>query len=352
MRSSPLSTRISTPVLTDLELDFGSLTAYDLYPYPLPDLFLGSQIVVVGRYTSGGTTDVTLTGRVNGAPRPSASRSRCLPAQTASLTSLPRLWATRKIGFLLNQIRLEGADQETIDQIVRLSIRYGIVTPYTSYLVTEEMPLGADAQSRIVQNEVSRAAAEPSQAPSGQAAVDKAAGQGALAGAQAPAAAPAEDRDQVRVVGARTFVLSNEVWMDTAFDPQKMKTVRVPFLSADYFALAESQPGLAAALALGERVIVLANGKAYEVVPADEPAPPLDLPATPATAPGRPTASPQPVFQVTVRPGATQVPPATALPAVPPQGAPARPTAGQALPILLGILIPVTLIVLLGKRRE
>ena len=41
---------------------------------------------------------------------------------------LPRLWATRKIGYLLNRIRLDGADKETIQQIVQLSVRYGIVT--------------------------------------------------------------------------------------------------------------------------------------------------------------------------------------------------------------------------------
>ena len=59
--------KISTPVLTDLELDFGDVPVYDLYPSPLPDLFRGSQIVAVGRYRQGGETDVRLKGMVNGA---------------------------------------------------------------------------------------------------------------------------------------------------------------------------------------------------------------------------------------------------------------------------------------------
>ena len=46
--------KISTPVLTDLKLDFGGMQTYDLYPSPLPDLFKGSQIVAVGRYRNGG----------------------------------------------------------------------------------------------------------------------------------------------------------------------------------------------------------------------------------------------------------------------------------------------------------
>ena len=51
---------------------------------------------------------------------------------------LPRLWATRKIGYLLTQIRLHGENPESVQAIVDLSVRYGIVTPYTSYLITED----------------------------------------------------------------------------------------------------------------------------------------------------------------------------------------------------------------------
>ena len=54
--------RISTPVLTDLQLDFGGLSTYDIYPNPLPDLFAGSQVIVVGRYREGGSQDVRLAG--------------------------------------------------------------------------------------------------------------------------------------------------------------------------------------------------------------------------------------------------------------------------------------------------
>ena len=41
------------------------------------------------------------------------------------------------IGYLLNQIRLHGENRETIDEVVNLSIRYGIITPYTTFLVEE-----------------------------------------------------------------------------------------------------------------------------------------------------------------------------------------------------------------------
>ena len=57
--------KISTPVLTDLELDFDDVPVYDLYPDPLPDLFSGSQIILVGRYRQGGETSIRLSGKVN-----------------------------------------------------------------------------------------------------------------------------------------------------------------------------------------------------------------------------------------------------------------------------------------------
>lgn len=274
--------KISTPVLTDLHLDFGDLSTYDLYPTPLPDLFKGSQIIAVGRYRQPGATDIVLQGNVNG-----QTQTFHFPEQVFSdgneqandvLQTLPRLWATRKIGYLLNQVRLDGPDQETIDQIVRLSIRYGIVTPYTSYLVSEEMPLGAAEQERIANDQFSQLEAMPAAPSSGQAAVEKAAGQGALAGAEAPAALTAESANLVRIVGARTFVFSEDKWIDTAFDPQTEKTVKVVYLSDDYFSLANSRPDLAAAFALGDAVIAFSDGVAYEVVPSGSTVQPLNLP--------------------------------------------------------------------------
>jgi Ca-activated chloride channel family protein len=298
--------RISTPVLTDLRLDFGGMATYDLYPSPLPDLFRGSQIVVVGRYRQGGRAALRLSGTVNGQvqsfdfpEQQFAARLDDLSyAQRDVLASLPRLWATRKIGYLLNQVRLQGADQETIDQIVKLSIRYGIVTPYTSYLVTEPMPLGAAEQDRIANEAFSQAQSMATAPASGQAAVEKAAGQGSLAGAQAPAALEAGAANQVRIVGAQTFVLQDRVWVDTSYDPQTMQPVQVAFLSKDYFALLKARPDLAGAFALGPQVIALAGGIPYQVVDDGQTVPPLQIPATstPQVAPtSPPSGQPTPV---------------------------------------------------------
>ena len=291
--------KVSTPVLTNLELDFGGLSTYDMYPYPLPDLFAGSQIIAVGRYRQGGTTDVFLTGEVNGEVKSFTYPEQIFATQSDfsdQLSAIPRLWATRKIGYLLNQVRLHGPDQETIDQIVRLSIRYGIVTPYTSYLVTEEVPLGAAEQDRIAQEQYSQDVSMPTAAPSGAGAVQEAADQGALAGAESAAPLTADAAEVVKIVGARTFVLSEGVWIDTTFDPDTMQTTQVSFLSDDYFALSASSPDIAAAFALGQRVIVLWDGQAYEVVADGEPA---DTIVVPSPLPVEPTATPDPAVEPT-----------------------------------------------------
>ncbi len=292
--------KISTPVLTDLELDFGNLPVYDLYPSPLPDLFAGSQIIVVGRYRKGGTTDVLLSGEVNGRRQTFRFEEQVFPAETptdGTRSAIPRLWATRKIGYLLKQVRLYGPNEEIVDQIVKLSIRYGVVTPYTSYLVTEEMPLGQAQQERIAEQEFAQMEAAPAAPFSGPEAVQKAADEGQMSAAESVAAPPAEAADVVKIVGARTFVLRDGVWVDTAFDPDTMQTVKVPFLSEDYFALAEARPELGEAFALGPRVIVLSEGVAYEVVDSEVAAPPVGIPPTraPTEAPSsRPTSAPSP----------------------------------------------------------
>jgi Ca-activated chloride channel family protein len=275
--------RISTPVLTNLALDFGSLAVYDLYPQPLPDLFAGSQILAVGRYRQGGLTDVVLSGEVNGSLQTFRFPEQVFAAdsrgETGPLASLPRLWATRKIGYLLNKVRLAGADPETIDQIVKLSIRYGIVTPYTSYLVTEAMPLGNAAQEAIAGAEFDALQSAAPAPASGQAAVNKAADEGALWRADTAAAPSAEVAEMVQIAGTRTLVYSKEIWVDTQFDPDTMIPQKVPFLSEVYFELAQSRPDLGAALALGERVIVVVDGAAYEVVSAEQSVEAVVLPA-------------------------------------------------------------------------
>jgi Ca-activated chloride channel family protein len=170
------------------------------------------------------------------------------------------------VGYLLSLIRLRGPEAEIIEQIVRLSIRYGIVTPYTSYLVRDDAPIGTAEQERIVEEQLLEAYDQANAPTSGQGAVEKAAGQGALADAETPVEIETSVQERLRIVGSRTFVYSDGVWIDTTFVPEEMQTGKIEFLTDDYFNLLNSKPDLAGPLALGSRVIVVYEGGAIEVV--------------------------------------------------------------------------------------
>ncbi len=275
---SALYSKISAPVLTDLELEVEGVHVEDMYPAaPLPDLFVGSQLIVVGRYRDGGTATVRLSGELEDS-RQTYSYEVRFRDNAGGEPFIPRLWATRKIGALLNAIRLHGEDPELVDSIVRLSLRYGIITPYTSFLITEDdiVPLDTVEEREPFAPQFNAPA-------SGQAAVDAAEMAAGLADAEAPMAAPTAMRigadeagassadvgaQRVRYVGDRTFVWRNGVWVDTSYDPERMTPVQVRFLSDEYFALLDLGPTVGEFLALGERVIFVWEGTAYEIVSA------------------------------------------------------------------------------------
>ncbi|TLN12607.1 hypothetical protein FDZ74_10125 [bacterium] len=296
---------------------------------------------MAGRYREAGKFDLTLSGKVNGEGQtfrfPAQSFTADNHTDTGPLANLPRLWATRKIGALLTQIRLKGPDQESIDQIVRLSIRYGVVTPYTSYLVTEDMPLGEASQRDLANQSYEQLQAMPTQA-SGAGAVDKAAGEGALSAAEAAPSISEETGQTVKLAGSRTFVLKEGVWYDTAFDPATMKPQQVSFLSQQYFTLADSRADVASALAIGQKVVVVVDGSAYEIIDAGQKAGPVTLPATatPTAAPERPDQSLQ--VEITPTPTATNGEPAADSPIF---------CTAIALPLLLFVFL-----VSASKRKE
>lgn len=261
--------RISTPALTDLKLQVIGLSTYDLNPNPVPDLFYGSQIVLTGRYKSGGMADIQLSGKSDsGAYQKTFSGLTFSEGEVddqVTRSYIARLWAARKVGTLLTQIRLSGPDQEAIQQIIKISVRYGIVTPYTSYLVTEPEALSDVAQERIAAQEYQTQLAMPT-VVSGAGAVNKAADTGAMGNAESIPAPSTSQTDLVKVAGSRTFILRAGVWTDTQFDAEKMTTRTVKYLSDEYFKLAAGNGDVAAGLALGEKVIIVIGNDIVEIV--------------------------------------------------------------------------------------
>lgn len=310
--------KIGTPVLAGISIGFGMVRVDDTFPYPLPDLFAGGQMVMVGRYRNASNTTVTLKGVVNGEPvRYTFDDIRF--RKRGGPDFIPRLWATRKIGHLLTQIRLHGTDRELVDDIVELSVRYGIVTPYTSFLIDEtEDALTDDGRRRIVGREMQalpapglggaksgRGGPYPTASPvSGAVAVEKSIAQSSLRHAEVAAQPQTE---QVRTIGSKAFVWRDGTWCDTVFDAKQMDPELVAFGSARYFELVRDHPEWGRYLALGPRVILVWEGKAYQIGAAGDAIPePDSAEATLAVVPTGETAS--------VTPAPTATPTATTTP--------------------------------------
>jgi Ca-activated chloride channel family protein len=116
VKVSNFFSKIADPVLTDVSLDFRGVDVVDLYPRKLPDLFAGSQVTLLGHYRGNGPATVVLSGKV--ATTDSDGRSSKLekkvfeyelrfPKESREADFLPRLWAIRRVGHLMDEIRQE-----------------------------------------------------------------------------------------------------------------------------------------------------------------------------------------------------------------------------------------------------
>jgi Ca-activated chloride channel homolog len=133
---------IDSPVLVDIALDFGGMEVYDLYPNPIPDMFLGGQLVISGRYKGGGPANITLSGNINGQAHTSTYKdinfiASHTDAKNAANSYVPRLWAQRKADSLSRQIAIYGEDPKLVEQVKSLGMKYKIITPYTALVVTD-----------------------------------------------------------------------------------------------------------------------------------------------------------------------------------------------------------------------
>jgi len=133
--------KISHPVLANVRLTTSeNIKTYEIYPPQMPDLFFGSQLVVIGKYSGNGPAAVKIAGQVGKESRQFAY-DVSFPAKTeGDREFVEHLWARRKCGFLLDQIRINGEQKELMDEMLALAKKYGIATPYTSYLVVPDAP--------------------------------------------------------------------------------------------------------------------------------------------------------------------------------------------------------------------
>lgn len=287
---SSLYQKVAKPALTDLRLEWRGLEVAQVTP-KVSDLFYGSELILLGRYRGQGRGSLVVTGQAAG------KNARFeFPVEFAANAGhnafLPRLWANFKVAQELDAIRLSGrADPEVVNEIVRLAKRHGIVTPYTSYLVTEEgreIPQARHAALRSLRGLSADAAesgfsggsavAMKAQRASGflsrsLAAAPKASTLGLLEDAERDARQELADKGasavETRSVAGKTFYLRSRVWVDGDYelDPSKSgaKRFKIAYLGPEYFGLLKEHPELSRYLALGSDMVLLHQGVVYEI---------------------------------------------------------------------------------------
>jgi len=281
VKVSNFFTKVNFPVLTDLKLDLPGVQTDLIYPRGIPDVFRGSQVTLIGRYSNAAALDsvrLRLSGKSGGAVRTYSYDNLRFPLREEANDYLPRLRATRRVGWLMEQVRTNGQQKEVVDEIVDLGTRYGIVTPYTSYLALE----GRET-SQVFTNGAVRSAdrpiadfgalSAPKPVPSAAETVTIVSGEAAVQQSKRARQQIETDRvdnlsvlSPVRRVGTKTFYLREGVWVDSELQvDNKLPETSLTFASDAYFELLKQKPKLADYFSLGERVVVVFEGKVYRV---------------------------------------------------------------------------------------
>jgi Ca-activated chloride channel family protein len=221
-----------------------------------------------------------LTGKSVGTARTYTYDNLRFPLRDESNDFLPRLWATRRVGWLMEQIRSNGESKELRDEVVDLGTRYGIVTPYTSYLalegreaqqITSAAPASTPRPSATFGGFSNR---PPAKARGGTGAADSVSTVGEAAVVQSKrerlqqeaARVDSDSPTSVRRLGTKTFYMRDGVWIDSEFKENSgLPETKLNFGSDDYYALLKQKPALANYFSLGERVVVVFEGRIYIV---------------------------------------------------------------------------------------
>lgn len=236
--------RVSTPVLTDVQIQIDGVDTSDLAPNGMAGIFAGNQALLTGRYDGSGDATVTITG--NSARGPERfTYTLAFPGEDGSDPTVAQLWAQRRVADLLMELRIEGRRDSLVEEIVGIATQFGIVTPFTSYLAEEPgLAFHPDAARQWVDQAVQAAPTSGESAVQGASDLeDLRAGQLDLGGLAA------------RVVGAHTYYLVDGTWARDGYEPGTVAP-EVLVGSAEFAALIEVSPEVATAAALGERVIV------------------------------------------------------------------------------------------------
>lgn len=261
---------ISDPVLTNINIKFNGTDIYETYPQQIPDLFKGGQLVLTGKYRNAGKASVTITGKIG--PK---NFKMDVPVEFASEKDgsanayVEQLWATRRIGHIMEQIDLHGKNDEMVQELVALSTKHGILTPYTAFLARED----ADFRNTTSSLRETNAELDKLEQTQGQQANDLRKAKNSLKNASAAPSADAEKKtlhsattqQNLRQVGNKTFYLRNGNWVEsTISEVDEQKALKVSRYSSEYFELAKNNSAnFNQYLAIQGNVVLRLNEQTY-----------------------------------------------------------------------------------------
>jgi len=272
--------RVATPLLSNVQLsitpecsspacDFQEFSTYDVLPRKMPDIFLGTQLVVAGRYNGSSLAVVSLKGSIGGIQK-ELKYTVSFP-QRASTNFVERTWALRKVGYLLDQITLEGETESLRQQVTELAVKYGIPTPYTSYLVVS--PEGNTIRKSM---DVAPMVAAMGGGMFGVTSAYKSTESMAQYTSQA---------SERKIVGDKTFVSVGGIWKDTECgDQQPTRTV---LFGSDEYANLINNAQTANYLSVGTNALLCSAGEIIRITSSISTTPPQN--ASPSNTSGEPS---------------------------------------------------------------
>ncbi|MCA9544689.1 MAG: VWA domain-containing protein [Myxococcales bacterium] len=258
------------PLADAIALDFGGLKVDKVHPTSLGALFQGQEVLVSGRYSGGGRHTVRLKGRLGKADR-AWSTTLEFPAKADPADAfVASLWAARRIGALLRDLRLEGHDDALVKEVIELSRRFGIVTEYTAFIAQA----GGDVDGAAIADTLTRVR-EANQQRSGSWAFNQAANEKALIGRKASTSTANYYRDrqgkrkraEVKTVGRKAFYKKDDKWVqaDAPAAAAPANKRRVKRFSPEYFELVKKSPDFAEAQKLDAPVEMTVADEQVEV---------------------------------------------------------------------------------------
>jgi Ca-activated chloride channel family protein len=266
--------KIATPLFTDVVVEFEGLETSDIYPNQIPDMYQGSSLILTGRYTSAAPT-ITIRVRGISGDQPQEFEYTYERDQVRAYDFVPRLWATRQIGYLLDQVRIQGETEALVTEIRVLGLAYGLVTPYTTYIIAPQTSGAAseanmmlyDSTNQMALNQASGQitvqARVQNQSYQGAAQSNLATGANVInAGQNNLVQIEAQNVDMALLVGRVDpgVVVSTE-WLNQNLTADRV----VMFGSEEYFKLAQ-QPDARLFLQTGPNVIFEYHGEVIQVI--------------------------------------------------------------------------------------